>query len=741
MNGPLSPHDPPNYDAPYSTSSNGTSRTNVSEVDGYTSTVGSRSLTHMLSAIDSGDDVVADQRTQSWEETLLNNVHKLENLTFTSNEMSNAVHQSVYFTKEIGEIGVEPTIFDPSKCEYAPGEYLNGFVLLENTLDVPIPFDMYYVLFEGNYIFGNPKENPSNPIRYERFLEMYDLSASYNMVHVTRLASEVPDHLICDGLYDERDNTYLTLSNRLDRSMFGNIRMLLPGRKYKRFFNFKIPERLLDSECQRHSLSTHIELPPTVGKCHIDSAKKEFELKEFAPKNVSVSYSVMTRFIGKRSLYEANYASKSSNRSKLVSDKGDEFIILKETNDAIRIVPKHIPQKELYLQMKSKEQDLMVQNLKNRLEERINAGNRLLEAIKADDFNESIAITKETESADLLLAKLLQQYRESRLNDDDDPNSLKFYKVEIPIIAKKQAKKALLSNFMHKSTLETTMGVFGLNTPASTYRIPYIPSKPFRTQMAPIELEKLKKFWKVVVPIELQFKNNSKSSDFKGPRIKFIKATLVVTTLKSQKYPIALEFKHDLIFNQKQYPPNSDVHAAKFGSKDPDTFEANLKNSFREISLKLYKCLKTLPEENFQVCRSLTDDIKLICHIEDETVELPINQLSLANEAGVVKCFNSAQSSIEACKAIEQMEWKKKNADESSSSSTYHKQLEVSLNLDTANILGTRLQEGFSTTEEFTLIPGFQNCYMSRFYAIKLMLITVDDQIISVKVPLSIERS
>lgn len=751
MNRPLSPEDPPTYDAPYLSSASphsANSGASTSYNDEYTSSRRSPSISPVLSNADSPvNDIVADQTTQSWQETLLNNVHKLENLTFTNNDMSNAVRQSVHFTREIGQIGVKPTIFDPSNCEYAPGECLNGFVLIENTLKVPIPFDMYYVLFEGNYIFEHPADT-ENPITYKRFLEMYDLSASYNEIHVNRLTSEVPNHFICDGIYDELDDTYLTLSNRSDRLTFGNKRFLIPGRKYKRFFTFKIPERLLDSECKRHSLSTHIEMPPTLGRCHMKKCRCEYgttnEVKDFASKNASIAYSVMTRFIGKRSLYESNCRSSTSRKQKLVSDKGDEFIILKETNDAIRIIPQYVPQREFYLQMKSKEQDLMLQNLKNRLEEKIKAGKRLLDSLAAGNYNESIAIIKETERAELVLAKLLQQYKEARFHET--PSNPLVYSVSVPVLGKR-TKRAPLSTFIHKASSDPVVGTLNLNTPSLTYRIPYIPSKPFRSTLGQQDVDRLKKCWRIKIPIDLRFQNLENTANFKFPKIKFVKTTMLVTTLKSEKWPVPLEWKHDIVFSQQQYPSHSDVHAAKFGSKDPDTFEANVKTPFREISSKLYKYLTTLPAENFRVSSSLTDDVKLICHLEDETVELSVNQFSISDESSSIndkvihdKVFNFAQSSIEACKVIEQMEWRNLKQHGGDTSSTYQKQFEISLNLDTANVLGARLNDGFSTVDEITLVPGFQNCCMSRFYAIRLMLITVDDQIISVKVPLSVDR-
>ena len=47
--------------------------------------------------------------------------------------------------------------------------------------------------------------------------------------------------------------------------MFWIEKVIQPGVTYKRYFNFKIPNNLLDSECNDHGLSKHVDLPPTLG--------------------------------------------------------------------------------------------------------------------------------------------------------------------------------------------------------------------------------------------------------------------------------------------------------------------------------------------------------------------------------------------------------------------------------------------------------------------------------------------
>ena len=42
---------------------------------------------------------------------------------------------------------------------------------------------------------------------------------------------------------------------------FKKEKIIFPGITYKRFFTFRIPNNLLDSECNDHALSKHVELP------------------------------------------------------------------------------------------------------------------------------------------------------------------------------------------------------------------------------------------------------------------------------------------------------------------------------------------------------------------------------------------------------------------------------------------------------------------------------------------------
>ena len=67
-----------------------------------------------LQVIDeNGSFIVADENTWHWRETILDNVHRLPNLTFQSHKISEAVKLEVHFTKDVCELGKKPELIDP----------------------------------------------------------------------------------------------------------------------------------------------------------------------------------------------------------------------------------------------------------------------------------------------------------------------------------------------------------------------------------------------------------------------------------------------------------------------------------------------------------------------------------------------------------------------------------------------------------------------------------------------------
>ena len=88
-----------------------------------------------LQVIDeNGSFIVADENTWHWRETILDNVHRLPNLTFQSHKISEAVKLEVHFTKDVCELGKKPELIDPYIYEYKQGDLLNGYILIKTRL-------------------------------------------------------------------------------------------------------------------------------------------------------------------------------------------------------------------------------------------------------------------------------------------------------------------------------------------------------------------------------------------------------------------------------------------------------------------------------------------------------------------------------------------------------------------------------------------------------------------------------
>ena len=85
----------------------------------------------------------------------------------------------------------------------------------------------------------------------------------------------------------------------------------IPWDNLQTVFTFRIPNNLLDSECNDHALSKHVELPPTMGLSRWETAhfpeRAINKIKDFTLLNTSVSYGVMARFIGRKSTWEVDF--------------------------------------------------------------------------------------------------------------------------------------------------------------------------------------------------------------------------------------------------------------------------------------------------------------------------------------------------------------------------------------------------------------------------------------------------
>lgn len=162
-------------------------------------------------------------------------------------KVSNSIEIKVVLTKH----PVEPnTISEKENLlrEFSSGELINGYVTVMNRSTKPVKFEGFYVSFEGSTNMKNRDEKNTTTMR---FLKTHDLSATWSYAQV-ELASGVNYD---STVMDTTDNTKLGLPNS---------KILKPKKKYKKYFCFKVPKEILDTNC-KHQIPQHLALPPSYG--------------------------------------------------------------------------------------------------------------------------------------------------------------------------------------------------------------------------------------------------------------------------------------------------------------------------------------------------------------------------------------------------------------------------------------------------------------------------------------------
>jgi hypothetical protein len=167
---------------------------------------------------------------------VLNNLDRLENINAP-------VKVIITLTEQLVTFGSNYIKRNPLR-EFTPGDMVYGFVTFENLSNVDIPFEILLVSMEckiGTTDYELGKRFSTT------IMKTYDLQACYNF-------ESGGDNVKKRYPYDPKDDTFIGFRRRL----------IQPGMKIKKFFKFKIPDRLLDSACE-HQLSDHLNPPPSYG--------------------------------------------------------------------------------------------------------------------------------------------------------------------------------------------------------------------------------------------------------------------------------------------------------------------------------------------------------------------------------------------------------------------------------------------------------------------------------------------
>lgn len=261
------------------------------------------------------------------------------------------------------------------------------------------------------------------------------------------------------------------------------------------------------------------------------------------------------------------------------------------------------------------------------------------------------------------------------------------------------------------------IGTLQIATPKKQYFVSYIPPTAFRSNLTSNDLDSLK----LQIPLEFKFSSpnlpasSSSSSKFNSkllPEIKSIMIELGVLTIKADKYPIPVEFHHDLIF----HPENANANTEYV---DQDNFNNNVISEFQDFSTKLNKIIKDLGD-NLRLERELFEDLKSISQLQTTSHNLTIHNVRHNQEQLTPSLFNN-------------IPWDKSLGD-------YVKKLNLSVNLESAQLKSLENKISTKSYDAFNLVPDFQYCRMARLYYIKMTFGLNNNQYMHVKVPVTIQK-
>ena len=647
----------------------------------------------------------------TWENSILGNTHRMRRLDAFNQRVTSDLRIDIQITDEPCRIGVPHRPVDVLTVEFQQGDNVSGYILVKNMGKERISFDMFSVVFEGKESVMGDVNDSKKPLVFHKFLNVFDYNASWTPASIS------------DDSIDPADGIHLGL--RWDK-------YFEPGVTYKKFFNFKFPERLLDCSCETHLLQKHAELFPTIGL-----ARDQFmqNIKKFRERNLSkqkgsadfslmpirsptnttnnnrkpgldfgerikdlsfpdtaISYSIEVRVVGKASDYPKVFPKIQG---------PDEFIIVEEQSQFLRVIPRERLSYEIESEVLDADSKLLYNNLVNRVKEKIKLGNDLLEK---EDSNQDAANALERT---LSISKRKQLYvdnsgrkspreanRELGMNAFLGTSSDNNYVKTVPI-RKKQ----------NLTSVPKIVGVFEVNSPKLLHKIKYV--SPFNSERnaskRPLDLTT-----KLSIPLELIYKPSCKDcKDYKTskpPDIKAITAEVVVFTYRSKKYPIPIEITPDMVYKNIR-------------EDQPDTFETHIVKPFKKYLQDLTILTKKLNHEVLQVDSQLIMDMKALVDVSSKYHNLKIEDIQIDKKHDWTMTSNQEGDSL-----------------------SYRKTVNISLDLkklltkEFAKGSHEDLQKGF-----FVLVPNFQSCILGRLYFIHINVKLYNNESVCFRVPLTIE--
>lgn len=607
----------------------------------------------------------------TWENSILANAHLLGRLSDIDKVKAEKIQLQIFFTSAPGACGRETTSYDPGNKEFLQGDQIHGYVLLENLNKVPVLFDMFSVVFEGR-VSVNVVESDTRlkPVVFYKFLNMFDYSASWTPAYFDRV----------DNKIDPRDGTHVQF----------NVKALEPGVKYKRFFNFTVPDCLLDCACESHQIPRHCQLLPSLGldrKSFLQRLRQQRDghltpkksghspgpymhsgensssehlgrkapinpmVRDFSFPDTSINYCVEARLVGKKSAYQ---------KSGLPG--ADEFIIVKENGVSMRIVPKEMG----YLN----EDDTLInrrfESFCLDVERIISRGHKLEKGMVVEPTRRSSTV---------------KQVYGGHSGADRFASSN--FEVLMPY-----KKKSLTQNpkvvGMLRAHFSREERIIPYSSPTT-----YLPVSNFPQKQAP----------QFIFPLSLEYTSREDPKSSRPPEIKALSAKIVTCTVRSNKYPIPVELSQKMKFDNSLMLK--------------DEFEKNVVEKFGKHLQELSKLIAKHGHHKLGLDHQLMMDIKCLANLQVKNDCLKIG----ADFIGEVPKWS--------------------NADEKG---TYYNLFKVKLNFSGLNTKDHSKQVPEHMRGSLCLIPSFESCIVARFYFALVELKLGNGDTLPMKVPIKIQR-
>ncbi|WPK24627.1 hypothetical protein PUMCH_001906 [Australozyma saopauloensis] len=628
------------------------------------------------------EDVFNQKSADFWDKTILANVHNLDNLSEEKNELAQNLEVNLVFTQSVCQAGVRPDIIDVAQAEHRQGDYFHGYVTIKNTFSKPIPFDMVYVAFEG-ILCVKPlpvdlKDKVPNPVVF-KFLNMLDLFASWSYANIDRLVTDSGDpHDWCEGETDPQDGTLLSIDVK---------RMFMPGVTYKRFFSFRIPERLLDDCCDFHSLDIHCRVPPSLGNAYnLNGSNKyhqtNFSFKDFTQVGSFIGYSVSARVIGRASQYG-------------IKSKNDRYVLAAESSMPIRVIPYTISQ--LYTTSHNYEVNANFKDLLHQATSKIEQGQLVAEGLKNEGAGTlSSFIPLHANSSRTSLSLINDKFRHlyvapSRADKTPKKEGERFFR-HVSLYKKKSLTGAIKG-----------AGTIYISTPQATYDFPYIPPPEFRNPFQGYKST-------IRVPIEYSYVCEKNKSGHSMPRIKEISSELVVLTISSRKHEIPIEFNHEMCFD--------DEIIDDMGFKKPEelnSFETKVIKPFQTLYGSLISLMKKIgfDDSAFRVETKLFKDIKSLASLQMKRITVAMSSVTV---------FDNESGSLKQCNDLLSLNYEVAESPVNKNFDIHSKKLEVEIDLRDCKSKGFTDNDPKNGFDHMCLVPSFQMCFMSRIYYLRLTI-------------------